>query len=84
MMTWNYVNNMPMMHSSIYSSAHTEHTTINKMAHFLDEINPWMNSSWLKLNLSKTEVMLMGRGKHFEGFAATLPSLLVDSRPTTS
>lgn len=37
-----------------------------------------MNSSWLKLNLSEMEVMLVSRGNYFEEFAALMQSSLVE------
>lgn len=41
------------------------------MAQWLDKISSRMNSSWLKLNLSKTEMMLEDRGKYFEESAVS-------------
>lgn len=43
------------------------------MAQCMDEI-----SLWMKLNLSKTEVMLVYRGKHFKVFGATVKSPLAE------
>lgn len=38
-----------------------------------------MKSSKLKLKLSKSEVMLVGRGQYFEELAAVVQSLLVEN-----
>lgn len=35
-----------------------------------DEISSWMKNGWLKLNPRMTKVILVGKGKYFEAFAA--------------
>lgn len=41
-------------------------TAVAKLKQCLAEIGSWMRASWLQLNLDKTEVMLISRGKCLE------------------
>lgn len=47
------------------------------MVQRLGEISSWIRNSWLKANLSKAEVVLVGIGQYFEEFAAAVQSPLV-------
>ncbi|KAM7172204.1 uncharacterized protein RBU57_003308 [Macrochelys suwanniensis] len=54
-------------------------STTTKLAQCLDEISSWIKNSWLKLDLSKTEVILVLRGKYLEEFAAMVQFPLIES-----
>lgn len=64
-----------MQMTQLYVSLiHNNDSAIIQRSKGLVEISKWMKGSWLQLNKSKMEVMLVGRGKHAEELATTLAS----------
>lgn len=56
--------------TEFYLSFTAYDTIVLKLAQCLAKISSCMYSSWLMLLPHKKQVMLVGRGEHFEGFAS--------------